>query len=69
MAANKVTATGLTQYHIIDSHNNRLILAQAPGSASVTIGGLGGATVVLTKQNVTDLLPGLTNFSNNGLLT
>lgn len=71
MAANKVIATGVAQYHVQDAHGNRIVLAQPPGSANVTIGllnqSLGG--VVLTKQNVADLLAALTAFSNTGSLS
>ncbi len=69
MAANKVTVTGLVQYHVLDAHNNRLIVAQPAGSANITIGWLGGTPVVLTKTNASDLLTALTNFSNTGLLS
>jgi hypothetical protein len=71
MAANKVVATGVPQYHIQDAHGNRIILAQPVGSANVTIGALNQSLggIVLTKQNVADLLAALTAFSTSGTLS
>jgi hypothetical protein len=55
-------------YHVDDPHGNSLVLRKQPNSSNVTLGGAANF-VVLSRQNVTDLLVALTVFSNTGTLS
>jgi hypothetical protein len=71
MAAAKTTtgALGSTTYHITDANNNHLTVQPASTNPlNITIMSSDGNKVVLTRQNVTDILPALTVFSTTGVV-
>lgn len=66
-AVKQQTNTSVTpSYHISDAHGNGVHLTQQDANLKIIIG---GAIFQLTQQNVTDLLPVLTVFSNSGRLS
>jgi len=73
MAASKTPTNRGTLVSVVDAHGNLVKITQgqaAPvtGSATMAIA-IGGSTFTLSQQNVTDLLPDFTAFSNTGVVS
>jgi hypothetical protein len=68
MAALKTTLPGVgtPQLHVTDPQGNHVVVQHV--GANITIG-TASTFVVLSKQNVTDILASLTAFSNTGQLS